>query len=123
MFILKLYDRKGNALKEGDIVKISNSREFTFYAEVKYIEEEGIIAPFHTFSFHSFEKVDSVPEGAVRSKEERYGLWYLPEQREQDVDAEMYWQYLSEWRQCEHLIDNRCWRIENITEPSYQNNK
>jgi hypothetical protein len=111
MFTLHLYDRKGNELKEGDIVKISNGREFTFYAEVKYIAEEGIITPFHTFSFHSFEKVNNVPEGAIRSTEERYGIWYIPEEKEQDNEAESYEEYLSEWRQCEHLIDKRCWRI------------
>jgi hypothetical protein len=111
MFTLHLYDRKGNELKEGDIVKISNGREFTFYAEVKYIAEERIITPFHTFSFHSFEKVDNLPEGAIRSTEERYGIWYLPGEKEQDNEAESYEQYLSEWRQCEYLIDKRYWRI------------
>jgi hypothetical protein len=111
MFKLKLQDRKGNELKEGDIVKISNGREFAFFAEVRYIEEHGIITPFHTFSFHSFEKVDSVPEGAIRSTEERYGIWYLPEGKEQDNEAESYEEYLLSWRQCEHLMEKRCWVI------------
>ena len=76
MFNLELYDRKGVKLKLGDIVKVSNRHNFNFYAEVKYLPNEGVITPFHTFSFHSFEKVDAVPEHAVKSTEDRYNIWY-----------------------------------------------
>ena len=43
MFILEFQDRNGNKLAIGDIVKISNGKEFNFYAEVKYLENEKII--------------------------------------------------------------------------------
>jgi hypothetical protein len=112
MFTLKLFDRKGNELQEGDIVKISNGREFTFYAEVKYIEDEGIITPFHTFSFLSFEKVDKVPEKAVKCTEQRYDVWYLnSDDAEKDDRANEYEEYLLSWRQCEHHLEKRCWAI------------
>lgn len=115
MFKLELYDRIGNKLKIGDIVKVSNRDQFNFYAEVKYLEKEHCITPFHTFSFHSFEKVDKVPENAIKSTEERYGIWYTnaPEsdQKEATERAE---RYLLDWRQCEHLLGNGCFRIEPL---------
>lgn len=113
MFKLELYDRIGNKLNMGDIVKISNGKEFTFYAEVKYLEAEKCITPFHTFSFHSFEKVEKVPDHAIKSAEERYGIWYThnPEVDESAKEAE---KYLIDWRQCEHLLQQRCFRIELI---------
>jgi len=112
MFILKLHDRKGNELKEGDIVKISNGYEFTFFAEVKYIESEGIITPFHTFSFHSFEKVESIPITAIKSKEERYNIWYLyKNETEKDKEFANFEKYLMSWRQCEHHLGQRSWAI------------
>ena len=112
MFILKLYDRKGTQLHEGDYVKISDGKQFTFFAEVKYLEKEGVIAPFHTFSFHSFEKVNEIPENAIKSTEERYGIWYLHrEDSEIDSDAEYFEKYLLSWRECEHHLEKRCWRI------------
>lgn len=104
MFELELYDRKGQKINLGDVVKISNGREFQFYAEVKYLESEGIITPFHTFSFHSFEKVDIVPENATKSTEERYNIWYV-ENPENDTEASQYERYLIEWRKCEHLLE------------------
>jgi hypothetical protein len=112
MFKLKLQDRKGNELKEGDIVKISNGREFAFFAEVRYIEEHGIITPFHIFSFHSFEKVDKVPDDAIPCYDEGYGIsiWYIPN-AEKDNEAKEYEEYLLSWRQCEHLMEKRCWVI------------
>ena len=76
MFTLELYDRKGNKLNIGDIVKISDGKNFTFYSEVKYLEKEKAIAPFHTFCFHSFEKVETVPDHAKPGTEERYKIWY-----------------------------------------------
>ncbi len=112
MFRLELYDRKGQKLKIGDVVKISNGREICFYAEIKYLEKERCITPFHTFSFHSFEKVDSVPQEAIKSTEERYDIWYLPlpnaDRKEAIESAE---RYLLDWRQCEHLLESRCFQI------------
>lgn len=111
MFVLKLYDRKGKELKLGDIVKVSLRGQFQFYAEVKYLPEENVVTPFHTFSFHSFEKVDKAPARAIKSTETRYNIWYV---NDSDVDdhAEKFEHYLMEWRACEHNLNNRCWRIE-----------
>lgn len=115
MFILKLFDRKGNELKEGDYVKISNGKEFTFFAEVKYIESEGIITPFHTFSFHSFEKVDKIPDEAKKSTEARYDIWYMySDDAEQDDKALDFEKYLMSWRECEHHLEKRSWAIKQI---------
>lgn len=111
MFLLKLFDREGNELNESDVVKVSDGKCFNFYAEVKYLESEKVIAPFHTFSFHSFVKVDSIPENAVRSTETRYKIWFLqdPSKDEKPEDGE---RYLIDWRCCEHLLTQRCYRIE-----------
>lgn len=112
MFELKLYDRKGNSLEEGDIVKISDGREFSFFAEVKYLEDEQVITPFHTFSFLSFEKIDKLPENAIRSTEERYGIWYVyRNEAEKDNEADQFEKYLMDWRKCENHLAKRCWRI------------
>lgn len=110
MFELKLYDRKGTELQMGDIVKISDGRNFQFFAQLTYLEKESCIAPFHTFSFHSFEKVDKVPDEAVKSTEERYNIWYLID-KEDDYEAAAYEQYLTDWRCCEHLIDKGYFRV------------
>ena len=112
MFILKLYDRRGVELKLGDIVKISDGKNFNFYAEVKYLEDQQIITPFHTFCFHSFEKVDHVPEGATQSTEERYKMWYMGKYAETDNKAGEAERYFMDWRACEHLLKQRCFRIE-----------
>lgn len=113
MFILKLYDREGNELKEGDIVKISNGKGFEFYSEVKFLETEMAIAPFHTFSFHSFVKVDKVPFDAVLSEEKRYRIW-LTTNTEKDLTAHDHEKYLIDWRQCEKLLEEKCFRINRI---------
>jgi hypothetical protein len=113
MFKLILQDRKGNALNMGDIVKVSDGRYFKFYAEVKYLDKEKCITPFHTFSFHSFEKVDSVPENAIQSTEERYKIWYVPDEYAQaDDEPDTGEKYLMDWRTCEHLLEQSCYRIE-----------
>lgn len=115
MFRLELYDRIGNKLSLGDIVKVSDGKGISFYAEVKYLESEKVIAPFHTFSFHSFEKVDSVPEHAKKANEERYNIWYTNSPELNDKEAAEYAnEYLMSWRQCEHLIEKRCFRIEPV---------
>jgi len=117
MFTLKLYDRKGTELNEGDVVHISDGKSFDFWAEVKYLEKENAIAPFHTFSFHSFVKVDKVPEHAVKSTEERYNIWYVyKENAETDNEAELFENYLMSWRECESMIDKRCFRIQKLKE-------
>ena len=113
MFKLSLFDRIGNPLNMGDIVKVSNGRGFSFYAEVKFLEKEQCITPFHTFSFHSFEKVDKVPEHAIKSTEERYNIWVIASPEKDTEEAVKYAeQYLSDWRQCEHLLEKKCYRIE-----------
>jgi hypothetical protein len=111
MFLLKLYDRQGTELNEGDIVKISDGKSFSFYSEIKYLEKEEAIAPFHTFSFHSFLKVDKLPENTILSKEIRYRIWFVqnPELDESPEEGE---KYLIDWRQCEHLLSQRCFRIK-----------
>ena len=110
MFTLKLYDRKGIELNLGDIVKISDGRWIEFFAEITYLEKDKCIAPFHTFSFHSFEKVDKVPENALRATEERYNVYYLIN-KEEDYEAKNYESYLTEWRSCEHLLEKGYYRI------------
>ena len=111
MFKLKLYDRNGVELKLGDIVKVISGRNFQFFAEVKYLPDEQVITPFGTFSFHSFEKVDTLPDNAVKSTEERYNIWYS-EDPEKDDQAEDFKSYLLDWRECETNIEKRLWRIE-----------
>lgn len=115
MFKLTLYDRKGIELKLGDIVKISNRKVCDFFARVTWLEQEKVIAPFHTFSFHSFEKVDNVPAAAVKSTETRYDIWYLHSDDKLDDEAsENFEGYLMSWRECESQLNNRSWRIELI---------
>lgn len=112
MFKLELYDRKGIKLKLGDVVKISNGKHFNYYAEVTYLKGEGVITPFHTFSFHSFEKVEEMPKDVIKLNEERYNIWYglSPEaDKEQAVKEATY--YLQQWREVEHLLNNRTFRI------------
>lgn len=113
---LVLTDVHGNTLNFGDIVKINPGRgsDSCFYAEVKYLEKEKAIAPFHTFSFHSFEKVDKLPENAKELNETRYKAWYVNTSPEA---AERFEGYLSDWRACEHEL-NRCFHIELIEEPN-----
>ena len=116
MFKLTLHDRNGVELKQGDIVKISNGKKFIFFAEVKWLEKEKAIAPFHTFSFHSFEKVDKVPENALmRVVEADYDWWFLcDEDAEADEYAEDAKRYLTSWRDCETLLNTRSFQISLI---------
>lgn len=113
MFELKLYDRLGQELHEGDIVMISNKGYFNFYSEVKYLADEMVIAPFHTFSFHSFVKVDEVPSDAILSTENRYKVWYLnDEDAKKDSSHSDFERYLTSWRECEFHLDQKSFRIE-----------
>lgn len=118
MFVLTLHDRKGKELKEGNLVKVSDGKEngFRFIAEVKYLKEKQCIAPFHTFSFHSFEKVESVPEGfKPGTGEEGYKIWYT-NNPEKDLTYKEHEKYLMDWRECEHLLEEGCFRIKKIAE-------
>jgi len=113
MFKLEIYDRKGIKLNIGDIVKVSNGKEFSFYSEVKYLEKERALTPFHTFSFHSFEKVDAVPDHAQKATEERYNIWFTHSPQLDDTEAaEQANKYLIDWRSCERFLDNRTFKIE-----------
>ena len=115
MFVLKLQDRNGKELTEGDIVRISDGRNFNFYSEVKYLPEHNAIAPFHTFSFHSVEKVDSLPPEAMEGKhEERYRMWYIPEPDQDGAPEDRFLRYLNSWRECEYQLKNRAYRIERM---------
>lgn len=112
MFILRLYDRKGVELHLGDTVKVSDGKGFDFFAEVKYLKDEGAITPFHTFCFHSVEKIDKLPKNAKKSTETRYNIWYLSGDPENDSNAKDFEGYLSDWQDCERQIDSQMWRIE-----------
>jgi hypothetical protein len=114
MFKLSLYDSFGNKLKQGDIVQVLTGRPetLTFYAEVKYLKDENIITPFHTFSFHSFKKVNKLPDNVKKSTEKRYNIWFEYHDVKKIETAE---KYLIDWRKCEHLLKNRCFRIELIS--------
>src|SRR5690606_21722707 len=102
-------------LNLGDIVKLSDGRIFNFYCEVKYLEDEKVITPFHTFSFHSVEKVDQVPANAKLSTEERYKIWYVySDEAELDENPEHGERYLMDWRQCEYLLEERMFQIHKI---------
>lgn len=117
MFTLELYDRLGQKLNIGDIVKISDGHHFKFFAEVKYFSDEKTITPFGTFSFHSFEKVEKVPETAIQSTEERYKIWY-ENNPESDLKSKEYDHYLLEWRHLESLLSKKIFRIELNTQPT-----
>jgi hypothetical protein len=127
--LLTIHDRKGNELKFGDIVMIechSMGNYYRFYSEVKYLPESQSIAPFHTFSFHSVEKVDRIPDGAVASTEERYKVWYECRELGEDEEIpkkESYERYLMEWRECEHLLEQKIFRVhttEEVIKPGSQ---
>lgn len=111
MFQLELYDRKGVKLELGDIVKVSDGRAYQFYAEVKYIPEKCVIAPFHTFSFHSFEKIDKLPEDAIECNDPEYRIWYITHP-EHDEDADNFPDYLMSWRECERFLEKSIFRIK-----------
>lgn len=122
MFILTVHDREGTELKDGDIVAVSGhnhgDNRFKFFAEVKWIPEKQVLTPFHTFTFHSFLKVDKVPDGAVPFKDDMadYKIWYICDS-EVDTKARDYERYLIDWRDCERLIENHIFRIRKIDEP------
>ena len=110
-FALTIHDRNGRELNIGDIVKVSDSSRFNFYCEVKYIPDQKIITPFHNFAFHSIEYVDKVPDGLIKSNEERYNCWYDPNGESEDDKGESFERYLQSWRECEIFLDKRMFRI------------
>ena len=112
MFRLTIYDRNGNQLNEGDIVKISDGKNFNFYCQVTYLEDEQVLAPFHTFSFHSVVKVNSVPITAIKSSETLYNIWY--EDTPEKDNSESFEKYLMSWKECESLLEKRSYRIQRI---------
>lgn len=115
MFKLELYDRLGQKLNIGDFVKVSNGKEFTFFSEVKWLEAQKVLTPFHTFSFHSFEKIDAIPDGAEKSLNEDYDIWYTNSPELDPIEsANQFNEYLMSWRECERLIEKNCFRIELI---------
>lgn len=103
MWNLRLFDRNQVELNEGDFVKISDGSRFIFYSEVKYLGD-GVLAPFSTFSFHSVEKVKSIPKSCRKLLEDRYNVWYDPKERNDEESKESYEQYLMSWRHAEHMI-------------------
>lgn len=110
MFKLLLYDCKGQELKLGDIVRVISGDRYgnEFYARVTYLKDQQAIAPFHTFSFHAFEKVDELPKEVIKSTETRYDIWYT---EADERKAEQFESYLIDWRACEYLLQKRCFRI------------
>ena len=112
---LTFHDRNGVQINEGDIVKISDGRRYTFFCRVTFLEDEKVMAPLNTFSFHSIEKVDLLPANAIRSNETRYDVWYLEEPENEIGDnLEKFNSYLMSWRDCEDRLETRCYRINRI---------
>lgn len=116
-FILTLHDHHGKELALGDIVRVNTGtvRPNHFFARVTWLKDEQTIAPFGTFSFHSFEKVDSLPDNAIKSTETRYDIWYLEDEGEEQT-AEIYEGYLMSWRECEDYLKKNCYRIRPNTQ-------
>lgn len=113
MFVLKLKDSNGTDLNIGDIVQVKNSRGTTFYSEVKYLEYEETITPFHSFAFHCIIKVDKVPDNAIKTdREERFNMWYCPDEKE--VSEKDFHNYIMDWRACERRLEDKCFCIQLI---------
>jgi hypothetical protein len=113
--ILTIHDKHGAELNFGDIVKIethSCGNFYTFYSEVTYLPDVQSIAPFHTFAFHYVEKVDRLPDGAKQMDETRYKCWMVfHDEIEDQPNREAYSKYLTEWRECEHLLSEKIFRV------------
>lgn len=119
MFILKILDCKGTELKEGDFVKVQRRTSWThvtFYTQVKYNKEQKAINPFHTFTWHRIEKIDKLPKNVHESKlQEWFPIWYT-EENEDSLKTKEYEKYFSSWKDCEVLLENRCYCIEKQEE-------
>lgn len=114
--ILQLQDAHGIELNLGDIVKINTHvKDYLntpFFAEITYDEERKCIYPFHTFSFHSMEKVNKLPDTAVKLDEKRYNCWF-DKNRDKNTEAvKEADKYLMSWRQCEHNLNKRMYHIK-----------
>lgn len=109
MFILTLHDRLGNELSLGDLVKISDGKRFKFYTRIAYNQERKSISPFDTFSFHSVEKVDAIPDHAHKCDGE---YWFVSD--EIDESPEQGKDYLMSWRKCEHNLRRSMFRIKPL---------
>ncbi len=118
MFKLTLHDREGTELNEGDLIKISDGKAFSFYSEVKWLADTQVIAPFHIFTFHSFLKVDKLPDTAILSpcsKEDRCKYWYVVSSKQElDKKANAYDGYLRSWLECEKPLEERTYRITKL---------
>ncbi len=69
------------------------------------------------------EKVDNVPDHAIQCSEERYKIWYTHLPDVTSAEARQYAEkYLMDWRQCEHLLEEKCFRIK-LEENAGSNNK
>ncbi len=112
MFKLILRDIKGVELSEGDIVKIKGNYTLEFYCEVKYLEDEKTIVPFHTFSFASVEKVEKVPDNAIPGTEERYKIWSVNTDVKEDLKK--FEDYHYSWKSCEKQLSKRQYCIERL---------
>jgi hypothetical protein len=108
MFKLRFFDCDQVEVMEGDIVKIYAGNATIFYSEVKYLEDEKVIVPFHNFAWYRFKKVDTIPLFAIKSDESRFDLWYEPDAKHNyKVPQELIWS----WKDCEVLLEKRCWQI------------
>ena len=115
MFKLILMDREGKKLKIGDLVKVSDGRGFSFYAKIQYDKKSKTIAPFHTFSFHSFLKVDKLPKNAIERTDRNFTYWFVhnPES-DLDVHQTTTRNYVLSWLECERALKESCYCIELI---------
>ena len=108
MFRLRFFDCDGAEIFEGDIVKIYAGNHTIFYSEVKYLEDERVLVPLHNFAWYRFKKVDTIPLFAVKSNEDRFDLWYEPDTKH---NYNLPQEQLTSWKDCEVLLENRCWQI------------
>lgn len=118
MFLVKLFDRNRKELSIGDIVAISDGKRLNFYCRITFLEKEQKLAPFHTFSFHSVEKVDKVPENATRCTEDRYECWYMGSEAKPDESSSLHDKYLLDWRACERFLDKSCFDVVPVSTPA-----
>lgn len=107
MFKLRFFDCNQVEIHEGDTIKIYAGNTTIFYSEVKYLQEEKVLVPFHNFAWFRFEKVNTVPLFAIKSDEARFNLWYEPDVKHNYVPQEL----LISWRDAEVLLEKRCWQI------------
>jgi len=109
MFILKIKDRQGVELNIGDLVQVHGRYSGSFFARIAFDPERKTIIPFSTFSFHSVEKIDKLPDNVTKA-DEKYGeYWYSDTPSDTDEKFE---KYLISWRECETKINSGAFNIE-----------